>query len=109
VHEVRVPVAAGAARARRSGHADGGASRLVYTRRYGARAPSTAGQESRRGRTRCVGSVTCGSRSSRPTRRATLDAREAWVGERDVVFRELARTGSAGIYRWEKRGSGHVV
>jgi N-methylhydantoinase A len=37
------------------------------------------------------------------------DAREAWVGERDVVFRELSGPSAARIYRWEKLRAGHVV
>jgi N-methylhydantoinase A len=37
------------------------------------------------------------------------DAHEARVGERDVVFRELSGAAPAGVYRWERLRSGHVV
>jgi N-methylhydantoinase A len=107
VHEVRVPVQQG-----RLEPAD--LDTLMadfearYTRRYGrGTVHSRAGIEARTYAVRGIGHLRKPELASDTP--GDADAHEAWVGERDVVFRELAGSGSAGIYRWEKLRSGHVV
>jgi N-methylhydantoinase A len=105
VHEVRVPVPQGRLE---SGDLDTLMADFEarYTRRYGrGTVHSRAGIEARTYAVRGIGHLRKPELASDAP--GDADAHEAWAGERAVVFREPA--GPAGIYRWEKLRSGHVV
>ena len=107
VHEVRVPVPPG--RLEQEDLADLiGDFEARYTRRYGrGTVHSRAGIEARTCAVRGIG------RLAKPDLAFEVpgapDANAAYVGERDVYFRELSGFTPTAVYRWESLQSGHVV
>jgi N-methylhydantoinase A len=107
VHELRVPVPSGRLE---PGHLDELIAEFEarYTRRYGRGTVHTqASIEARTYAVRGIGRLTKPELALDAAGEA--DAHEAWVGEREVFFRELSGFAPAGVYRWETLRSGHVV